>query len=229
MMLAARQIRRKDNAVEALRTAELAKYDLSYFRGEYWKEDLLGVSGNGGRSYEDPDHRDRFALLAAALTEACNFGNLLDVGCGPGFLLRALTATDARLSGIDASTAALALAGNVVPPGRADLRRALCTQLPFEDASFDAVVCLDVLEHLLVFDIEVAVAELVRVTRKHLILSINSDNPYAYHPTILSPATWRAMLASYPNLGVDYQAEALFAERVLSQRDEYAFYCYSVR
>jgi hypothetical protein len=46
--------------------------------------------------------------------------------------------------------------------------------LPFQDASFDTVVCLDVLEHL--ESIHFMFSELCRVSKKHVIISL--PNPY---------------------------------------------------
>lgn len=220
-------------AVAALRAKELEKYDEAYFRTEYWKEDIPGKRGNGGRTYDDPEHAARFDLIASTMARSARFDSLLDVGCGPGLLLRALAPGGARLAGIDASPTAIELARRVPLGGsrladRAELTLASCWSLPFADASFDAVVCLDVLEHLLVFDIEAAIDEMVRVCRQHLILSINSDNPYFYHPTILSPDTWRTIFASRGRLSVDVELERAFAAEVAAKRDEYVFYCYSV-
>jgi 2-polyprenyl-3-methyl-5-hydroxy-6-metoxy-1,4-benzoquinol methylase len=221
------------DAIAEFRTQELRKYDLEYFQTEYWKEDLPGKRGNGSRSYDDPDHRKRFDLLASAIGNTIRFDSLLDVGCGPGLLLRSLTPQHARLAGVDASETAIELAKNVklaTEPlsARADLFRADCTALPFDADTFDVVTCLDVLEHLPVFDVQSAIDEMIRVARRHLIVSINSDNPYHYHPTILSPGTWRAMLGAHGDIRHDLELEAVLAQRVAVERDEYSFYCYSV-
>lgn len=217
--------------IGALREREIRKYDDAYFRTEYWKEDLSGKIGNGGRSYEDPEHFARFDLLVSAISKNVSFDSLLDVGCGPGLLLRSLASGTARLAGVDAAPAAIAIAERDAPDGaglagRAQLLQAPCTALPFEDRSFDAVVCLDVLEHLIVFDISRAIDEMVRVCRQHLIISINSDNPYFYHPTILSSDTWRAAFATRPEIMQDHDLEVTLTTEIASQRDEYSFYCF---
>lgn len=222
----------RTDPIGALRQREIRKYDEAYFRTEYWKEDLSGKSGNGGRSYEDPGHFARFDILASAITRHVRFSNLLDVGCGPGLLLRSLSSGTARLAGADAASAAIALAKRDAPDGaglagQAELVQAPCTALPFADRSFDVVVCLDVLEHLIVFDIARAVEEMVRVCRQKLIISINSDNPYSYHPTILSPDTWRATFETQLEIVQDCDLEAALTAEVGGQRDEYSFYCFS--
>jgi ubiquinone/menaquinone biosynthesis C-methylase UbiE len=62
---------------------------------------------------------------------------VLDVGCGSGVFLRAAADLAARVSGIDASEALLAIARRRVPD--ADLRLGDMQRLPFDDGSFDLV------------------------------------------------------------------------------------------
>ena len=84
---------------------------------------------------------------------------LLDVGCGSGRMLEELAAFGA-VSGVDPSPDAVhaACARDV-----AEVRQAAAEALPFADACFDVVTCLDVLEHTL--DDRLALRELRRVTR----------------------------------------------------------------
>lgn len=84
-------------------------------------------------------------------------GRVLDVGCDEA-LLRARCAPGSYV-GLDRTP-------------QADLRHDLGAEprLPFEERSFDTVVCWDVLEHLERPD--ALFAELVRVTRAHLLVSL---------------------------------------------------------
>ena len=86
---------------------------------------------------------------------------ILDAGCGPGGTTQAL-ATLAPTIGVDVHPRALALARrrSAVP-----LVRASVSRLPFADASFDAVVSVDVLYHREVEDDAEALAEFARVCR----------------------------------------------------------------
>ncbi|NNU81627.1 3-demethylubiquinone-9 3-O-methyltransferase [Halovulum dunhuangense] len=90
---------------------------------------------------------------------------VLDLGCGGGFLAEALARRGAVVSGIDPSEGAIEAArahaagegleiGYAVGVGEA---------LPYEDGSFDHVVCVDVLEH--VTSVERTLAEVARVLR----------------------------------------------------------------
>ncbi|MBK8101321.1 MAG: methyltransferase domain-containing protein [Planctomycetes bacterium] len=84
---------------------------------------------------------------------------LLDVACGPGHLLRAGAERGAIAIGIDLSRAALQLAAENAPAARLVAGSAL--ELPFADATFDAVTCIGSLERFL--DRPRALAEMRRV------------------------------------------------------------------
>lgn len=84
---------------------------------------------------------------------------VLDAGCGSGRELDELAARG-RVAGVDLSPVAVASAR---ARGHADVHCAPIERLPFADATFDLVTCLDVIEHTP--DDRVALAELRRVTR----------------------------------------------------------------
>ena len=107
------------------------------------------------------DRRERAAFAAARFPEAVS-GRVLDVGAGERHLAAHVRGD---YVGIDRR-----------PPAqvRADLERG---GLPFADASFDAVVCLDVLEHL--EQPHALCAEMARVSRSWVLISL----PNAYELT----------------------------------------------
>ncbi len=92
---------------------------------------------------------------------------VLDIGCGPGYLAEEMArevGLDGRVCGVDISESMLALAGRRCGgSGRVSLRKGRCEDLPYEDATFDAVVSAQVYEY--VEDVERALAELFRVLR----------------------------------------------------------------
>jgi SAM-dependent methyltransferase len=84
---------------------------------------------------------------------------LLDAGCGSGRTLDEL-ARYGRVTGLDLSPEAVAAARR---RGHDDVHAGHIEQMPFADGHFDAVTCLDVVEHTP--DDRATLAELHRVTR----------------------------------------------------------------
>ncbi len=71
---------------------------------------------------------------------------ILDVGCGPGVLAKALAGRGAVVTGIDPGEAAIRDAASRVPEAR--FERASAEALPFRDGSFDGAVFLNALHHV---------------------------------------------------------------------------------
>jgi len=86
---------------------------------------------------------------------------LLDVGCGAGSALASARRLGARVSGLDAAAAMLAVARERLPG--ADLRVGDAESLPFEDATFDVVTAFNAVQYAA--DPRAAVAEAARVVR----------------------------------------------------------------
>ncbi len=86
---------------------------------------------------------------------------VLDVACGTGSFSRAFADAGGQVVGLDASRTMLAQAARERPGDGVEYVRASATDLPFADASFDAVCCFAAL--YLIEDPLRAVAEIVRV------------------------------------------------------------------
>jgi arsenite methyltransferase len=116
--------------------------------------------------YRIGDAVRRRRLVRAALA-ASPGERIVDVGCGPGFYCAELieeVGPEGFIVGVDASPQMLSLAtrrceghDNVV------LHQADATSLPVEDSSFDAALCVQVLEY--VPDVAAGLAELYRALR----------------------------------------------------------------
>ena len=99
-------------------------------------------------------------------------GNLLDVGCGRGYLLKQIKKKypALKLSGVDvvekyASSEFKYIKGNI-------------ENLPFEDKSFDVVTCCHTIEHII--NLDQAISELKRITRKQLIIATPCQRYFYY-------------------------------------------------
>ncbi len=109
------------------------------------------------------------ALSDADLPEAAV---VLDAGCGTGGLIRRLSGQHPgwKWTGVDLSPAACRFARDRAEP-TTEIKEASVTELPFPDASFDAVVSADVLYH--VADDAAALREFARVLRPGGVVVIN--------------------------------------------------------
>lgn len=97
---------------------------------------------------------------------------LLDIGCGPGLLLRQALIRGALAYGIDISDKALAIAASEVPDACVSLcgADALC----YPDRFFDCITCIGVFEHTL--DPDRVLSEMRRVTRPEGVICIMVPN-----------------------------------------------------
>jgi len=108
--------------------------------------------------------------------------SLLDIGCNAGELLAYCGAVRPalRLSGVEINPAALAKARQNLPD--ADLHGAGAEKLPFSDANFDCVTCIEVLEHIPEKLRGQALAEMRRVVRPggRLVLRVPHAGLFAF-------------------------------------------------
>jgi len=112
---------------------------------------------------------DRFYGEVEAMVAPLAPSSVLDAGCGEGETLLRLDSFPRRgTTAIDLSEQAVRHVRERVPWAEASV--ASVTDLPFDDASFDLVLCLEVLEHLP--EPEAALAELARVSRGDVIVSV---------------------------------------------------------
>lgn len=104
--------------------------------------------------------KDDFRLDAVVAALPAGSPLVLDLGCGKGRFASRLQAVGARVIGLDASAAMLA-------DTPSSLRRVLASavRIPFATGTFDAVVAIEVFEHLSPMSWRRVVAEVGRVLR----------------------------------------------------------------
>lgn len=91
--------------------------------------------------------------------------SVLDLGCAGGFMAEALAHRGAKVAGIDPAAQAIDAAQAHAAEGGLQIRYdvGVGEDLPYGDAAFDSVVCVDVLEH--VSDLTRVLAEVTRVLK----------------------------------------------------------------
>lgn len=93
--------------------------------------------------------------------------SILDAGCGRGWLARRLALRDRQTNVVGA---------DIAPPASSEMPANLSFvegwlgRLPFDDKSFDTVVCTHTLEH--VFDLHRALGDLRRIAKSRLIIVV---------------------------------------------------------
>jgi 2-polyprenyl-6-hydroxyphenyl methylase/3-demethylubiquinone-9 3-methyltransferase len=96
------------------------------------------------------ESRHRNPWIAREIIRASNAQprDVLDLGCGAGFLSNFLGEQGHRVTGLDMTAANLDVASAHDRGGRVTYQVGDACQLPFEDGSFDVVCAMDLLEHV---------------------------------------------------------------------------------
>jgi ubiquinone/menaquinone biosynthesis C-methylase UbiE len=137
------------------------------------RKTVRNIVGNHYDKYGSKNPIER-ALLGAFLGAVTGFyervapATVLEVGCGEGQLAHRLVTRSRRPERFVACDVELSAVMDGIDP-LIELRIASIYELPFPDASFDLVVCCEVLEHL--DDPLRGLRELARVTRRAVIVS----------------------------------------------------------
>lgn len=128
----------------------------AYDMPQLWEDDWFG----------EEDHeriRKLFEIIPSDVS------SILDVGCGNGLFLnftsKKYPGRFSRICGTDRSSVALKHVQTEKKLARID-------QLPFDNASFDLVSCMEVLEHLTLPIYPSALQELARVACKYVLVSV---------------------------------------------------------
>jgi protein-L-isoaspartate(D-aspartate) O-methyltransferase len=148
------------------RAAELAKQ----WGFDYWDGDRKICYG-GYRYLEG--RWEKVARLIAAHYGIKRGDKILDIGCGKGFLLYDFTKVvpGVEVYGIDISSYAIANSKEEISDR---LQVGNATSLPYPDRHFDFVYSITTLHNLHCYDLDKALREMQRVTRKNSYLCVES-------------------------------------------------------
>lgn len=136
---------------------------------EFWKS--WRESGNPYRRYKSEWDR-RFVVSAL---EICDNDRILEVGCGYGWISRALwEAASAEWTGIDRSVEMIRRIRTEYPDRGSRALQADARHLPFHEDQFDKVLCTGVLMHIKEYS--AVVRELIRVLRPGGVLLCSINN-----------------------------------------------------
>jgi SAM-dependent methyltransferase len=139
------------------------------FDQDYWDGDRK--VGYGGFKYDG-----RWAKVAKAMVDAYGIkpgDKILDIGCGKGFLLYDFTQVvpGVHVEGVDISEYAIKNSKEEI---QSNLTVANATQLPFEDNSCDLVISITTLHNLHCNDLDKALREVERVSKKNKYICVES-------------------------------------------------------
>ena len=114
----------------------------------------------------ESNYNEEFAKFIRDLAISLRANNVLEVGCNNGNDLRKFSHT-MEIHGLDPNEHALEIASQKLPSFK--FKKGEITELPFEDSSIDFVFTHNVLNYIPVQEMEKAIGELYRVSRKYIL------------------------------------------------------------
>jgi 2-polyprenyl-3-methyl-5-hydroxy-6-metoxy-1,4-benzoquinol methylase len=143
-----------EQAVLAQEQVTSEHYDDDYFAAD-WRE--------GGNRYDLDTRRRVEDRNPALIKEVFEPRRVLDVGCGPGFLMLFLAELGVDVEGVDFSPSSRELAPSAV---REQILIGDVSEPHVPERSVDLVVCREVLEHLTVLQVRRTVEQLCRASSR---------------------------------------------------------------
>jgi SAM-dependent methyltransferase len=154
-----------EEAVFEQRLVPAEHYDDAYF-ADGWRE--------GGNRYDLETRRRIEGPNPDLIHEVFTPRRVLDLGCGPGFLMALLVELGVEVDGIDFSPSSLTLAPDSV---RHRIRIGDVTEPLVSERTYDLVICREVLEHLTVLQIRKTVAQICRASTRFVYVTTR------FHPS----------------------------------------------
>ena len=130
------------------------------------------IPGTRGEIWTEHWHRYHFAARWV------RGRRVLDVACGEGYGAALLGRHAAHVTGVDLSGEAIAHANRAYASANVEFIEASCTRIPMPDASFDAVVSFETIEHIDAQ--EEFLAEAARVLKPDGVMILSCPNKLEY-------------------------------------------------
>ncbi len=162
-------------------------YNEDYFKTTDGKKYTKSDGTVGAWSYANPEGEwlgcESIVKTWKDIFNLDNSSKVLDVGCGRGTFIGYLRNIKIEAWGFDFSEWAVKNPYPKCPKDCIKLHDAT-KEFPYGDSPFDLVLCLDLMEHMYVDDIDFVISEVFRVSNKWVFLqiaTINSDtNEHGY-------------------------------------------------
>lgn len=177
----------KEKIAEIIKQQE--KVRLLGWSDDFYKLSMFGAKNRKGRELSFPflfkDQVIEYKLMEIFVKygyKVMSQVSVLDIGCGDGRFLRQLIdwgAEPERLAGVDINKDIIALAQKLSAPG-INYEVAHADQLPYEDKSFDIILMIGVMQHIMEKSLRRRIAdELLRVLKDDGILICYNINENA--------------------------------------------------
>lgn len=120
---------------------------MNFSQNFFSKDYFFGRKNSNYLNYNHYDNDRFWKSIILKIKKYKISGNILDIGCAFGFLLKRLPGNFDELHGIDISKYAVERAKKEIPSAKIQRVNINTDGLPYPDEYFDLVTALDVLEH----------------------------------------------------------------------------------
>lgn len=171
---------------------ELKEQQEFYDRG--WRGELERGKEQRGNLQTNLEFLDETGLLR-------NGDRLLEIGCGIGSVVHALSEKGHTVTGIDISQEAISYGLNKY--GSVDLQVQAAEELPYDDESFDIILSFDLFEHIARIDMHVGeVARVLRAGGYYLFQTPNKYSNMIFETLAHKTLKWRRVHPSLHSPGM---------------------------
>lgn len=120
---------------------------------------------------------NNFFSALISMIKTLKVASILDAGCGEGFTMNRLikNGIGKKIEGVEYSEEAINFGKKLFPD--LTIKQASIYNLPYQNNSFDLILCTEVLEHL--EDPAKALRGMLRVCKKYLIISVPNEPLFA--------------------------------------------------